>query len=601
MRRPDLTDNILYKTLFSCRRVFILIAMFGFTINVLNIFMSMYTMQVLDRVLSSQSMHTLVMLTLITIAAFVAIALLDACRSLTLAKVGEWMDQEVSPELIKKTMQLTLLKNTVTCSEILRDFGNIKTFMTGQAIFSLFDAPWTVIYLILLYMINPMVLVIAIIGLLWLITLAIWNEIATKSVSKQMTNEYLGNLRDVDFASRNAEILEAMGMTNRIVDMWLKRNQEVQKMQLKTSGRSTLIMSITKFSRMVLQISVIGCGAYFTIKGNKTMGGIIACSILMGRALAPFEQAIGTWRVLGAARISYRRLQSMLINVPDRHDHMQLPTPIGKLDIDRVFYSPYGSNLPILKGISANIRPGETVAIIGPSACGKSTFLKLLVGVWQANSGSVRLDGANVYTWNREDFGKHVGYLPQDVEIFNASVKDNISKMNPETSPEDVIEAAKIGGVHEMILNLPDGYDTKLGAGGVELSGGQKQRIGIARAFFGNVKVIILDEPNSNLDQEGEMRLMQAIMYAKKKKITTIFTTHKMQLLPVSDRVLVMQQGMVAAFEERDVILKKMQEQAQQAQTTTQQQRPLPPKIQPQQQQKMSISYSSNDDTSTAT
>ena len=349
-----------------------------------------------------------------------------------------------------------------------------------------------------------------------------------------------------------------MGMVNYIVDDWAQKNDKNRAMQIKAQNRSNLISGITKFIRSVLQIAVIGIGAFLAVLGHKTAGGIIASSILMGRALAPFETSINTWKMLISARISYKRLQMLLVASPKREQTMSLPVPNGKVIFDRVFFTPYGSSKPTIKGVSFSVEVGDIVGVIGPSASGKSTIAKLLVGVWKPISGVVRLDGADVYTWNREDFGRYIGYLPQDVELFNAPVNVNIARMIPNPDPSSVIRAAQIAGVHELILSLPNGYDTLIGSNGLILSGGQKQMIGLARAFYGDVKLLVLDEPNANLDGNSEANLINALLYAKKSGITTFIMTHKVQLLSAVDKVLVMTDGMISGIGPRDEILSKI-------------------------------------------
>ncbi|MEH0831763.1 type I secretion system permease/ATPase, partial [Anaplasma bovis] len=415
-----------------------------------------------------------------------------------------------------------------------------------------------IVYLVAIFMIHKISGIIAVVGIVLLVFMAVWNELATKKIVQESTEENVRNTSYIDVASRNSEVLEAMGMIKQIVSEWSSKNDRNRALQMKAQSRSNIILGITKFIRSVLQISVIGVGAWLAINGHKTAGGIIASSILMGRALAPFEAAINTWKMLLSARISYRRLQTLLLLAPKREQSMTLPTPKGSVLFERVFFTPYGSNKPTIKGISFSVDPGSIVGIIGASASGKSTLAKLIVGVWKPISGVVRLDGADVYTWNREDFGKHVGYLPQDVELFNASVKTNIARMAPDPDSAKVIKAATIAGIHELILQLPNGYDTIIGSGGVVLSGGQKQMVGLARAFYGDVRLLVLDEPNANLDGKAEMKLIQALRYAKTQGITTFVVTHKVQLLNAVDQVLVMEDGMMNAMGSKEEILGKV-------------------------------------------
>jgi len=347
-------------------------------------------------------------------------------------------------------------------------------------------------------------------------------------------------------------------------------------MQNRSNLLGTIINSLSKLLRTVLNTFILAGGIYISLSSHTTVGGILACSMLMGRVMSPIDIIISQSKGISGARTAYGRIQNILVSLQLRNTAMELPAPLGKVTANQVFFSPQGSQRSTLKGVSFEINPGECVAVIGPSGCGKSTLMKLMVGVWRPSNGNIRLDGGDVYTWNRDHFGKFVGYLPQDIELFNVSIKANISRLSEIIDPMLVVLAAKMAGVHELILSLPNGYDTIIGygQGAVMLSGGQKQRIALARAFYGDMKFIVLDEPNSNLDQTGEQSLMMAIQMAKQQKQTVIFTTHKMNLLAIADKILVMQDGIVVSFGSRDEILGKMaaqQQAAQEAQRQAQQ------------------------------
>jgi ATP-binding cassette subfamily B protein len=475
-----------------------------------------------------------------------------------MAKIGDWIDKAATPDLIVRSIRLTSVQSSTSSGEAIRDLGVIKSFITGNGIFSLFDTPWSLIYLVVIFMIHTSTGFIAVAGIVILVSMAIWNELATKRILQETNEETIRNINAIDVATRNAEVVEAMGMSEFIVSDWCKRNDQNRAMQVKAQNRSNVITGITKFLRSTLQISVIGTGALLAITAHKTAGSIIAASILMGRVLAPFDAAVHTWKFLNQARMSYGRLQRLILTSPKREQTMALPEPEGRLEFDRVFFTPYGSNKPTVKGISFVIEPGDVVGVIGASASGKSTIAKLTVGVWKPISGVVRLDGADVYTWNRENFGNYVGYLPQDIELFNTSVKANIARMRPDPNPEEIIKAAKIAGIHELILSLPNGYDTTIGGFGVTLSGGQRQLLGLARAFYGNTKLLVLDEPNANLDSSGEACLINAINVARKQNTTTIIITHKLPLLSVVDKVVLMSDGVIYAMGPRDEILSKL-------------------------------------------
>lgn len=554
----DYKETLLYKLLCDCKKVFVFLFFFSASINLLMMFLPLYTMQVLDRVMSSGNINTLLMLTIITLIAFAVMALIESCRSFALSSVGEWLEIRVSPDIIAKSISCTIINPGISSAQLLRDIGTIRGFLTGGGVLSLFDAPWSLLFLIIMFMINSSTAFVAVFGIFGLLGLALWNEVANTVVLREINDRQVKNLADIDIATRNAEVLEAMGMTKCIIEVWKERSEKVFTLQRKISMRSVIISGITKFFRLVLQIAVIGVGTAVALLGHKTVGGIIASSILMGRVIAPFESAIMMWKYFVSARISYRRLQHVMVKIKDRSHSISLPMPVGILEVDRIVYTPFSYSKPTIKGISFSLDAGEMVGIIGPSASGKSTLVKLVAGVLKPISGVVRLDGADVYSWTREEFGQYIGYLPQDIELFGASIKSNIARMNTDINDKEVIRASKIAGVHEMILSLPDGYETVIGVGGSMLSGGQRQRIGLARALYGNIKLLILDEPNSNLDQAGEKYLNRVLSYAKDNKITVLVTTHKFPLLKIVDKIAVLQNGMLVSFGLRDEILSHM-------------------------------------------
>ena len=361
-----------------------------------------------------------------------------------------------------------------------------------------------------------------------------------------------------DAAARNAEAIEAMGMLDNVTKIWHESNSKSAILQEHASRKNAIYSSITKFIRLAIQTLVTGVGAYYVLQHQMSVGAMIASGILVGRALAPFETAIGSWKGFVSARKSLKRLTESLQKSPIRNSSIELPVPEGNISVENVFFAPIGSKKPTISGVSFKLEAGDSLAIIGASAAGKSTIAKLLTGVWQASSGSVRLDGADVYSWKRDSFGKYVGYLPQDVELFAGTVKQNIARMDMEAKDEDVIAAAKLANVHDLILRLSNDYETQVGTDGTTLSAGQRQRIGLARAYYGEPKLVVLDEPNSSLDNEGDIALLKAIQSGKKKKITTIVISHRPTLLKVVDKLLVLNEGKVAEFGDRDAVVEKM-------------------------------------------
>ncbi len=558
--------NFLQEALFSSKKAFVYVFIFSAAINVLMLALPIYTLQVLDRVVSSQSMETLTMLTIVILGLFVAYAIFTFVRSLMLILVGKWLDQQIGDTLLRSTISTSSVVPGVSGSQSLRDLGTIKTFLTGPGVTALCDAPFAILFIVVLYMINFWPGTIALVGGIVLFVVAWMNEKVVSTAMKEANEKNTQNLHYVETSTRNAEVIEAMGMGGAIAAVWQKNNNDVLAAQTISSTRASILSSFAKFFRMCLQVTIMATGALLVMNGELTVGGIIACSILSGRALAPFEMAIGAWQSVKGAQIAYDRLNKSIAATPARQQTMDLPAPQGHLSVEKVIYAPMGSQKPVLKGVSFALAAGESVGIIGPSAAGKSTLAKLIVGVYRANSGEVRLDGADVYTWNRDDFGRHIGYLPQDVELFNGSVRDNIARMKLDASDEDVVSAAQIAGAHEMILRLPHGYDTMIGVGGSNLSAGQRQRVGLARAFFGSPKILVLDEPNSNLDDVGEAALINAMKNAKAQKITTVIIAHRPSVLNYVDKVLVVRDGAVADFGTSQEILQKYAAAAAQAQ-----------------------------------
>jgi len=563
------SDNILDQALAKCQNAFVATFFFAFAVNVLMISVPLYSLQVYDRVISSGSIDTLVNLTIVMIGIFVALNLLQAVRSFTLIRIGEWLDKALSPVFFANSVASSAIRPGSGSSQSLRDLNAVRGFLTSAGINTLFDAPWTFVYIIVIFMIHPSLGILSVFGGLFLFGMALLNAYATNDTLKQANEYSMKSLNLAEIATRNAESIEAMGMMSAIVRNWHKMSDRALDLQSIASNRNGIISAFTKFIRLVLQIAVTGLGAYYVLRNEMTSGGLIASSTLIGRALSPFEASIEVWKSLTSAWQSYKRLKDSLVKTPSRHDSMSLPVPHGKLSVESVFFAPpvvvtpqqqQQGNNPVkqtLRGVTFALEAGDILAIVGPSAAGKSSLAKLITGVWKPLSGTVRLDGADVYTWNRDDFGKHVGYMPQGVELFSGTVKDNIARMDTDALPEDIVAAAKMAGVHEMILRLPNGYETDIGIAGTALSAGQRQRVGLARAYFGDPKFVVLDEPNANLDESGDAALVQALINAKSRHITTIIISHRPAILANVDKILVLNEGMVTAFGPRDDVMAK--------------------------------------------
>ncbi len=548
----------LKEALFSCRVIVKFVLIFGCLVNLLMLSTPLFSMQVLDRVLSSQNTDTLLMLTLVIILALALLGLIQAARSFAMNKMGNWLENRLSETVFSNSIRLSLESKAMANSQQLRDLQTVKTFLTSPGLISIMDMPWAIIFIIVLFILHTYIGFLAIIAGTVLIIFGLIADRATKPLIEMNNENFIKSMRQVDQSTRNAEVIEVMGMKKNIIASWQNMNQDVQKTQNLVTKRQSIFMEIIKFFRLIIQISVTALGAYLVIQGQITSGTIIASSSLVGRALTPFKAAINSWKGFVTCRKSYERLTKSFARYSDDSNIMSLPEPEGIIGVENVYFAPMGVQRHILKGIGFSLNQGEILAVIGPSASGKTTLAKLLIGISNPSIGTVRIDGASLKDWKKEELGPHLGYLPQDVELFSGTVKENIARMDTNPNPENVVIAAQLAGVHDMVLQLPQGYDTNIGLDGSMLSGGQKQRIGLARAFYGDPKFIVLDEPNANLDTQGEEALMTAISVAKEKSITTIIISHKTSILSVVDKILVMKDGMVASFGPKKEVMEKL-------------------------------------------
>ncbi|KKZ19483.1 peptidase [Serratia marcescens] len=529
-------------------KVFWTVGIFTAFINLLMLVPSVYMLQVYDRVLPSRNEITLLMLTLIMLGLFGVMALLEYVRSMVVIRIGSQLDMRLNTRVYTAAYEANLQNGSSDAGQMLGDLTTVRQFLTGSALFAFFDAPWFPIYLLVIFLFNPWLGLFALIGSLLLIALAVINEIVSKKPLSEASKLSImsGNLASTNL--RNAEVIEALGMLPNLKRRWFGLHQRFLNSQRVASERATTVTSITKFVRLSLQSLVLGLGGWLAIDGHITPGMMIAGSILMGRTLAPIEQVINIWKSWSSAKLSYQRLVKLLEMHPQRGTGMSLPRPEGIVSVEGVTATPPGSKGDaVLHNVSFAIQPGDVLGIIGPSASGKSTLARLLVGIWPVSEGIVRLDNADIYQWNKDELGPYIGYLPQDIELFAGTIAENISRFN-DVDSEKVIEAAKLAGVHELILRFPNGYDSLIGNGGAGLSGGQKQRIGLARALYGDPSLIVLDEPNSNLDDAGERALNQAILFLKQRNKTVILITHRTNLLSMTSKLLLLTNGVVNAF-----------------------------------------------------
>ncbi|MDB5412188.1 MAG: type secretion system permease/ATPase [Rubritepida sp.] len=557
MRNPNTpNDTVLARALASCRGLFLLVGTFSGVANLLQLTVSLYMMQVFDRVLTTRNTDTLLYLTLIAIFAILIFAVLDAIRSAIMQRVASWVEHRVAPEGFARALEAQL-RGRPYRMEALRDLAVTRGYLGSPGMLAVYDVPWVPVYLAVIFLLHPILGAIALGGAVLLLALTLLNEAVTAKFLREANTAAMASQRRADAIGRNAEVIDSMGMLPAVLMRWREGVARMLPPQSRAADRAGWIVGTTRFSRLAIQIGILGIGAWLVLQQELTAGASIAASIIMGRALAPVEQLIGSWKQLVQARQSYRRLQAFLGLPRLRPEGMRLPDPTGKLAADRVSFVFPGRNEAAVKGVSFTLAAGESLAIIGPSAAGKTTLIRLLIGVAQPSAGNVRLDGADVFLWQREDFGRHVGYLPQDVELFEGTVFRNIARMG-EAEPEAVFEAAGIAGCHEMILGLPDGYDTEIGDGGTHLSGGQRQMIGLARALFGNPKLVVLDEPSSSLDRDGEMALGHALDELKLRAVTVILVSHRPALVQGVDKVLLLKGGAVSILGPREEVMRRL-------------------------------------------
>jgi ATP-binding cassette subfamily C protein EexD len=551
-------ENSLQAALKACKSSFISVGFFSLFINALMLVPTFYMLQVYGRVVTSGSISTLVMLTIIMTVLMITMGALELVRSRIMVRVSSKLDILLSRDLYRASFKRALDSGGMDSSaQALNDLTGLRQFMTGNGLFAFFDAPWLPIYIAVMFMFHPWYGWMAIVCAIILVIFAILNEKMTGTTLAAANKENIAASLYTNKNLRNAEVIESMGMLNTLIDRWAHRQKKVLTLQSIASDKGGLMSNISKTFRMLVQSLILGLGAYLAVNHEINAGLVIAGSVLLGRALAPLDLIIGSWKGFISARSQYSRLNEILDKQEAEAERMPLPAPKGDVLVENLIISAPGSSSPIIKGISFSVPAGQVVGIIGPSASGKSTLARALMGIWKPQHGVVRLDGADIANWDKNELGPHVGYLPQDIELFEGSISENIARF-ADIDANEVIRAARIAGVHEMILLLPEGYDTVIGSDGVNLSGGQRQRIGLARALYGAPRLIILDEPNSNLDDTGEQALAQAIMHMKDSGSTIFVITHRTSILSLLDRLMVMNEGGISMYGPRDQVMAEL-------------------------------------------
>lgn len=533
------------------------IGLFTAVINLLMLAPAIYMLQVYDRVLASANTMTLLMLTILVLGIFVFIGLLEWIRSAIVIRLGTRIDMQLNQRVFNAAFASQLVGHKTPAAQALNDLTSLRQFATGNALFAFFDAPWFPLYLLVIFVLHPWLGVLAASGACVLIFLAWLNQWVCKKSLKEASTITSQATQQANANLRNADAIEAMGMLDALRRRWLVQHSHFLYQQNIASDKSSQVTAASKSSRHALQSMMLGLGALLVIDGAITAGVMIAGSILIGRVLGPIDQLIAVWKQWSQARLSYQRLAHLLAEHPPVPAGMVLSAPIGKLSVIQLTVCKPGTHIPILYSINFELHPGNILGVLGPSGSGKSTLAKLLVACKPAFSGSVRLDSANISQWDKAHLGQFIGYLPQDIQLFRGSIAENIARFGTIDTVK-VIAAAQMAGVHDLILHLPCGYDSQLGEGGEALSGGQRQRIALARAMYGVPRLIVLDEPNANLDKEGEKALLESIIRLKQQGCTIVMITHKPELLSDSDYLLLLNKGRVELFDHTATVLQQI-------------------------------------------
>ena len=551
--RPD----ELKRAMAACRKVWVGVGLFSACLNMLMLSVPLYMMQLYDRVLATRNVDTLLVLTMMVVAALVILGVLDALRGRVTARVGSWLDGELGGPVLSGAVADALRAGGGASAQGLRDLAAVRGYLGGPGLMPLFDAPWAPVFLAIIFLIHPVLGWIGLGGALVLFLCAVLNDLATRRKLSEASGESARALNAADAAIRNADAIAAMGMLPNLVRRWQETGAHGDRLRTSATDASGSISALAKVIRFGLQVAMLGVGAYLVILNEMTPGAMIAGAIILARGLAPLEQLINSWRFFTGARTAYRRLKELMARLPAAAGRTTLPRPAGRIDVEKVSYVPAGLREPVIRQASFHLDGGETLGLVGPSGAGKTTLVRLIVGSLTPSTGHVRLDGADVRVWPDEDRGRYVGYLPQNVDLFAGTVRENVARLGA-AADEDVVVAAKLAGAHETILRLPRGYDTPIGPGGVPISGGQYQRIGLARAVFGEPALLVLDEPNAHLDAEGEQALVETVVRMRERGATIVLIAQRAGIMVQVDKMAVLQAGAITLFGPRDEVLRKL-------------------------------------------
>jgi PrtD family type I secretion system ABC transporter len=541
----------------SCSSYFLAAGMFSFAINMLLLAPTLFMLQVSDRVLTTGNKETLVLLFLVYVLAISVQSALDYLRAKVLIRAGLRIDRRLSLRIMAILFERATRARIRDRSDAIRALDGFRQFITGAGVHALFDLPWMVIYLGILFIIHPMLGGVSVLFMVFQIMITVATEVLTNGRVMAAAEARNKSYTLAEAALRNAEVVLGMGMIRGILNPWMVNRRDMLNNHAVASDRNAALTALSRMLRLMVQSLLLGIGAYLAIERDITPGEMFAGMLLIGRATQPLDQILSLWRSMIGAREAYRNLDNVLGSPPPRETVTVLPKPTGRLVVERLVYTPQGSNRQLLSGVGFEIEPGTCLGVIGPTAAGKSTLARLIVGVFPPSDGTVRLDGADVFSWDRDDFGRYVGYLPQDVELFAGTVAQNIARFT-ETDSDNIIVAAQLAGAHDMILKLSHGYETSIGEDGSTLSGGQRQQVALARAVFGNPCFVVLDEPNANLDTEGDVSLTKCLANLKARNVTVVIVSHRLNVLQSVDKVLYMQQGQVRQMMTREELLKQM-------------------------------------------
>lgn len=548
---------ILKEYLLFSKKSFIFVALFSFVVNFLMLVPAIYMLAIYDIVIPSRSMPTLLFITFLVVLLYIISWALQIIRTKVLQVISTKLDTILNKDVVFSTFALAIKNPTKASIQPLNDLNQIKQFLTSQTLFALFDLPWVPIYLITLFIFHHYYGFTAVGVIFIILVITILNEFLTKKELEVANEALIKSSNFLNHAMRNAEIIEALGMKENIYEKWKTLYLQHMITFQNAVSKNTFWSNLIKTVRIMFQSLMLGLGGYLAIKQEISIGMIVAGSILLSRIMSPIDLLISTWRNFSSTRLAYRRLNQLLNKERDEKKFVKLPPPKGEINMKQVFVIPPETEEAVLKNITMKIFPGETVAIIGPSGSGKSSLARTILGIWEPVNGKVEIDGADINQWDRKYLGQFVGYLPQDIELFEGTVAENIARFTKVDS-ERVLEAAVLSGAHEIIVKLPNGYNTYIGPGGITLSAGQRQRIALARALYGNPRIVVLDEPDSNLDEKGEIALYNALVELKKRKTTVIVISHKLRILNLADKIALIQDGTLKIYGKADIVLQKL-------------------------------------------